>query len=301
MTDPKVDVIILNWNNASDTKKCIISLLQQDYKNVDIIVVDNGSTDGSDETLQRHFKDISNIEFILLKENTGFAEGNNTGIRKALEHDADYIFLLNNDALVTPKCIATLVEVGGSDDRIGIIGAVNLYSHDPSRIWYSGGIISWGKSGFIDETSETLYDPNDRRVREVDDVAGSSMLVKKEVIKKTGLMWAPYFLCYEESELCLRTKKSGFRVVAAMEAVVYHKVHASMDNPTIYYYMHRNYPIFMLRNCPPLKMPGAIISYLVKIPVRYLKLILAGDSKLAAILWRAQVDFFRRRYSQKHL
>lgn len=301
MGHPKVSTIVLNWNNAADTGKCITSLLEQDYKNVDIFVVDNGSTDGSGRVLQRRFGTISNIKLILLKENTGFAEGNNVGIRRALENAADYVLMLNNDVVVTPHCIATLVEVAESDDHIGIVGATNLFLHDPTRIWYSGGVLHWARGRFIDETSNTLYDPNDRRIREVDDVAGSSMMVKRAVIEKVGLLWAPYFLCYEESDWCLRAKRGGFRVLAAMGATVYHAVHASMSEPNELYYMNRNYPLFMLRNCPPLMIPIAIMRYIINIFINYLRSLLKKDDKRAVILRRAFFDFLLHRYGEKRV
>lgn len=301
MGDPQVSAIVLNWNKASDTEKCITSLLEQDYKNIDILVVDNGSTDGSGKVLQRRFGTIPNIKVILLKENTGFAEGNNVGIRRALENAADYVFILNNDVVVTPQCIATLVEVAESDDHIGVVGATNLFLNDSTRIWYSGGVIRWARGRFIDETSNTLYDPNDRRIREVDDVAGSSMMVKRAVIEKIGLLWAPYFLCYEESDWCLRAKRGGFRVLAAMEAVVYHTVHASMSEPYELYYMNRNYPLFMLRNCPPLEMPKAILSYIARIPIEDFKLLISRDKEKASALWQAHVDFLLHRYGERKL
>jgi Predicted glycosyltransferases len=299
MADPKVSTIVLNWNNAPDTEKCITSLLEQDYKNIDIVVVDNGSTDGSDKTLKQRFGGVRNIELIFLEKNTGFAEGNNIGIRRALEQRTDCVFILNNDVVVTPRCISTLVQVAESDGHIGIVGATNLFADDTQRIWHSGGTRNWGRKRFFDDTANILYDPNDQRIRDVDCVVGSSMLVKKAVIEKVGLMWAPYFLCFEEMDWCLRAKKSGFRVVAAMGAVVYHKVHASLNKTLEYYYLNRNYPIFMLRNCPPLDMPKAILFYLIGIPIEYIKLLISRDKERAAVLWHAHVDFLLHRYGER--
>jgi hypothetical protein len=298
MTDPKVTTIVLNRNNYTDTEKCIASLLEQEYKNISIIIIDNGSSDGSGRKLLLNFENVSNIEFILLKENNGFAEGNNIGIRKALEQGAEYVFLLNNDATVAPKCISTLIRIGESNARIGIVGAVNLYANDHARIWYSGGIMNWVRGRFVDETSNTRYDHGDRRIREVDYVPGSSMLVKKAVVEKAGLMWAPYFLCYEEADWCMRAKRFGFLVVAAMETFIHHTVHATMSKSVEYYYMKRNYPVFMLRNCPKVLMPQAIICYCVKMPVVYLGLLLR-DKQRIAILWQAHVDFILHRYGEK--
>src|SRR5689334_2050484 len=100
MTDPKVTIVIVNWNGFKDTVECINSLMKIDYSNFDIIVVDNGSSDNESDKLKSKF---SNIMIISLKRNLGFAIANNVGIRIALNRGSDYVLLLNNDTVVDKK------------------------------------------------------------------------------------------------------------------------------------------------------------------------------------------------------
>src|SRR5438552_3152943 len=114
---PSVFIILVNWNRAGDTLQCIASLTASTYSNTHIVVVDNGSSDDSLAHL-RHVAD--QITVLEAGDNLGFTGGNNVGIVHACSHDADYIFLLNNDTLVSPTAIEQLVGVLEADDRIGV-------------------------------------------------------------------------------------------------------------------------------------------------------------------------------------
>ncbi|NQT22324.1 MAG: glycosyltransferase family 2 protein, partial [Candidatus Omnitrophica bacterium] len=122
MSEPRTSIVILNWNQKDDTAKCLKSLEKLLYKNYGIIVVDNGSKDGSPDFLKNNF---SNITLIKNEENLGFAEGSNIGIRHALSVGTDYVLLLNNDLVVQEDFLGILVEAAEKDSKIGILGAVN--------------------------------------------------------------------------------------------------------------------------------------------------------------------------------
>src|SRR3990170_2313546 len=276
---PRVFIIILNWNGYADTAECVRSLYRITYPSFVIVVVDNGSIDGSVARLKDEFRDVVCMEN---KENLGFAGGNNEGIRYALEHGADYVLLLNNDTVVEAGFLDVLVRaaecypvchpefISGSqtmqgqeipkqvqDDRgndrqsgvcssekIGVVGP-KIYSGLPgsSILWEAGGGIDWryGKAYHtgFDETDRGQWDG----VRDVDYVSGCAMLIKREVLEEVGLLDERFFLYYEETDFCARVREKGYRVVFAPEARIWHKISNTTGGaygPIFTYYMTRN-------------------------------------------------------------
>ncbi len=104
---PKVFVITLNWNGKDDTMECVASLKKLNYPNYDIVIVDNGSTDGFVPALRARYLDVSIIEN---GRNLGYAEGFDAGLKYAYEHGADYFLILNNDTIIDPDTLAELVK-----------------------------------------------------------------------------------------------------------------------------------------------------------------------------------------------
>jgi GT2 family glycosyltransferase len=115
---PKVHIIILNWNQREMTVDCLNSLKKLDYADVEIVLVDNGSTDDSIEVIKENFPEITLIEN---KENLGVAGGRNVGFRYALQGSADYVLFLDNDTIVDKNFISELVKVGEDHKDAGII------------------------------------------------------------------------------------------------------------------------------------------------------------------------------------
>ena len=131
--NPKVSIIILNWNSLDDTVHCLESLEKITYPNYDIIVVDNGSKGNDAEILREKFKGY--IHIIENDKNYGFPEGCNIGMRYALKNSApDYILLLNNDTTVAPDFLAEMVKIAESDPLIGIAGPKIYFYHEPYKI-----------------------------------------------------------------------------------------------------------------------------------------------------------------------
>ena len=140
---PKVYVVIVNWNGRDDTIECIKSVKNISYPNFEIILVDNGSKDNSIDSIKEIFKDINYIEN---KKNLGFAEGNNIGIRLALNNDAEYIWLLNNDTIVHQDALSAMVDVGERIPESGILGSKIYYYDKPDFIWFAGATIDWKRA-----------------------------------------------------------------------------------------------------------------------------------------------------------
>ena len=137
-SQPKVFIIILTWNRLSDTLECLESVKKIVYPNYEIIVVDNGSTDGSAEAIARRYPEIT---LVKNESNLGYAAGNNRGMETALHMGCDYVFLLNNDTTIDAVCLDELVNRAESDPRVGAAGPKIYLHQDPSTVWYAGGEI----------------------------------------------------------------------------------------------------------------------------------------------------------------
>ena len=125
---PRVAVIILTWNRVSDIVTCLESFADVHYPNLEVVAVDNDSADNTVETVRARFPWAT---LIVNDDNLGYVGGNNVGIRYALSHGADYVFILNSDTKMTPTCLEELVRVMREDPRIAIAGAKNLYMQNP--------------------------------------------------------------------------------------------------------------------------------------------------------------------------
>jgi GT2 family glycosyltransferase len=247
--NPKVFVVVLNWRRAADTIRCVESVLRTSYQPVEIVVVDNASGDGSVARLTEAFPKIAVIEN---SENLGYAGGNNAGIRYALDRGADYVLLLNNDAVVDRNLVRDLLAAAEGDRRIGIVGP-KIYDYDvPTRIWFAGAVIDWetGESPHIGlgEIDRGQYDD----VVEVDRLTGCAMLVSRSVLDRVGLFDPDYFLYYEDVDLCVRAARAGYKSVCVRSAKVWHKESSSTGarhgSDLHTYYHTRNRLIFLRKH-----------------------------------------------------
>jgi GT2 family glycosyltransferase len=243
---PKVVVVILNWNGLSDTIDCLSSLQQIDYPNFAVTVIDNGSKRREAAAITKKFGTF--VSVIEEEKNLGFTGGCNEGILWALRSGADYVLLLNNDTVVDPNFLTELVKVAEGDSQIGVVGPKILYHDQPNRIWCAGGKINFwtGITPLIgkNEVDNGKFD----RIEEIDFASGAALLIKSEVIRKIGLLNDIYFAYYEETEWCTKAGKSGFRVVYVPKARVWHKIRKGRTTESEMYYMVRNRFIFVKRN-----------------------------------------------------
>jgi GT2 family glycosyltransferase len=245
---PLVHIIIVNWNGLKDTLECLESLERLEYPNFEVVLVDNGSTDGSPTLIKAKYPNLFVIEN---RNNVGYGKANNLGIEYALRNGANYVWLLNNDAISDPRALSNMVQVAEEDPKIGILGSKIYYASDPERIWFAGAGIDWAE-GFsshigINETDKGQYDS----LRGVERVAGCSMLVRREVCEQVGVFDENYFLFVEEIDWCVRARKQGFRCVLVPSSIVYHKGSASVSRignwSSVYnYYNTRNF-LYLVR------------------------------------------------------
>jgi GT2 family glycosyltransferase len=247
---PTVLIIVLNWNGKQDTVECLESLSHISYPNYEVIVVDNGSTDGSVEQFKARYPEIKVIEN---QENLGFAEGNNVGIRAALQEDTEYVLLLNNDTIVDPRFLDELANVAELDPRVGFAGPKIYWSEDNGRgrkdiINCAGAKLSmWTGRVWqvgVNEIDHGQYD----KVRLVDYVTGACLLVKTKVVTEIGLLDSNFFTYWEEVDWCWRGYNAGYTSIYAPKAKIWHKYAASSGGTPSVYYGTRNRFWFMRKN-----------------------------------------------------
>ena len=247
--NPRVFIVIVNWNGWQDTLACLRSLESLTYPNFDIIVVDNGSTNDS---VQQFKEARPSLRLIQTGENLGFAGGNNVAIRTAMDEDAAYVWLLNNDTLVAPDALTALVNRSTSDAHPGVVGSKIYYASDPLRIWYAGGGFSrygWTTHPGMNELDEGQFDV----AGPTGYVTGCSLLASAQAIREVGLMSDDYFLYWEEVDWCARIAKAGRSVLYEPASIVWHKVSMSMGgehSPAKARYEGRNRVLFYRRNRP---------------------------------------------------
>ncbi|MFQ5688125.1 MAG: glycosyltransferase family 2 protein, partial [Candidatus Scalindua sp.] len=238
---PKVTIVILNWNNWSDTVDCLESVYDINYPNFEIVVVDNGSTDNSVREIKSRFDSLTLLE---AHENLGFSKGVNYGIKFAMNNNAEYVFLLNNDTIVDKNVLTELVGRISKDQKVGLVGGKIYFLNEKDKIWSAGG----GIKPFSKRTYHFGENQFDNREydseREVDFLSGCCLLIRKEVIREIGLFDTDYFMYYEDADFCLRTKEL-FKVIYYPQAKIWHKVGNASRKSNIDYYRMKNHFLFL--------------------------------------------------------
>lgn len=252
MTEPLVVVVILNWNGLEDTLHCLRELRALEYANRRIIVVDNGSVDGSADVIEARHPEVT-----LLRNptNLGFTGGCNTGMRYARDHSADYVWLLNNDAVAPPRALSVLVE-RAERGNVGLVSPIVRFHDRPDEIQF-GGIR-------LDPSSEEEAHIKFRASGDPDDadtwpaLVGTAMLVKRDVTERIGLLDDRYFAYVEDWDYSVRALHAGFEVVVERAATILHKPTGSMgrESPVKEYYIVRNRYLFWRTHLPRARQRG---------------------------------------------
>ncbi len=249
---PKILIILLNWNGKKDTIECIKSLEKVTYPNFTTMIVDNGSTDDSVETFKTLFP---NIPLLETNQNLGFAGGNNVGISWGLDKDYEWILLLNNDTVVSPDFLNAFMDAAKANPKAKILGAKIYLYHDPSRIDHLGGIWNAKKCEFESLHTNTIEDHRSfETMKQVDYVCGAALLMHRSVPQTIGLLEEKFFLFWEETDFCSRSKKNHLEVWTAPKAKIWHKVSSSFTGgkPQMHYFWWRSRLLWIERNCSPL-------------------------------------------------
>jgi GT2 family glycosyltransferase len=245
---PNVTVAIVHWLNLGDTVACLRSLAAVNYPRLTVILVNNGSSDFAESVVRQA---LPYLQVIQAQHNMGFAAANNLAVARALRDGAEFVFLLNNDTVVRPDVIRSLLRAF-EHPGVGIAGPIVTYYDHPDRIWSAGGRFSrfLGYSLHPHTGSPVSDDASDR---DVDFINGCALMAKREVFEVIDGLWEPFFLYFEEVDFCLRAARAGLHCRLVSEPLVRHKVSASGGirgtnalTPNKAYYFGRN-PFWLLR------------------------------------------------------
>jgi len=251
MENPKVAVIVLNWNGWKDTLECLESLYRSTIEDYHVIVVDNGSTDDSIErireycegrlkprskffkhskankpirifdgqnlkeikTLYRKFDPDRRLILLPLGKNLGYAGGNNAGVKLAQILNVDYVCFLNNDAVVKPNTLKKLVYCAQKEDA-SIAGPL-VFDYYRETILSAGIKLDLWRGLALHQRIPQ---------KNVDCVEGSCMLVERFLLEPRGVFDEEFFAYWEETDLCMRARKKGRKIVLCPDSRIWHKV-----------------------------------------------------------------------------
>jgi GT2 family glycosyltransferase len=275
----RVTCIVLNWNGWRDTVDCLEVLRESTYSNMETMVVDNGSTDDSVSRIRDAHPRVAIIE---THRNLGFAGGNNAGIRHALAQGAEYVWLLNNDTTPAPDALSALVAKATSDSRLGAVASVSYYADSPSRVeaWAGAHVNLWygsGRNSTQPRPDEWFHSLN-----------GTSILISKAALEDAGLLDEGFFLYWEDTEFCLRLRKRGWRLGAAQDSKVLHKVSASTGGNKIILDRYQTASGLRLLK---LHSPSPAFACVLFLSLRFGKRLLGLEFNRCRSVWRGVQDY----------
>jgi len=238
---PRVAIVVLNWNGREVLEDCLRSIYSLSYLSLEVIVVDNGSRDGSVGMVQNRFPQCVLIQN---EENLGFAKGNNQGIVLALERGNEYVMALNNDAVLHPEALTWLVQRAESDPRIAAVSPKIYFSDPPDRLWFAGGTFSnWkGRNGHVGYRQKDC--PAWNVPGEAQFVSGCVLLASRRAWQEVGGFDESLFAYGEDLDWSLRAQRLEFKLFYEPRAVVWHRESFSTlrngCQSTYLYYVTRN-------------------------------------------------------------
>jgi GT2 family glycosyltransferase len=270
---PQVSVLVLNWNNWKDTAECLRSLSDLDYDNCKVMVLDNGSTDGSVERIRGSFP---SVEMLELGDNLGFAKANNRGIRAGMQNGSQYVWLLNNDTTVDPHALRTLVEKAEANSKIAAVGSAIYSSAETGRLqtWGGGRInLWWGGAHYFVEPVEDGC---------LDFLTGASLLVRCSVLEELGLLDETFFLYWEDADFCFRLRRSNWQLAVSGDSKVWHKESATIGpkSPSLDFQFSKSAVRFYQKNS---KFP--MLPILISVSLRIAKRAALGEWERARAVW----------------
>lgn len=281
---PTVAIVVLTWENYEEVRDCLTSLRSVSYPDYQVIVVDNGSQDNSVDSLQREF---DWVEFVCNDENLGFARGNNTGIRYALDTDADYVLLLNDDTIVPEDFLTPLVRTIVKHDRVAAVGGINRD--------FSGRIHNAGYEFYPSLAGQAVryLRPRDISPYSVGYVQSCLVLLDPEFLSEIGLLGEQYFLGMEDVDLAWKAHRKGWQVLMNPESEIFHRVGAtSDDNSFNVYHRTRNRLTFANENLSTTRTVLFLLSFAVAMIFSYLRWGLDSETRKMEAAILAVIDYF---------
>jgi len=245
-SDSLISIIVVNWNGQHLLGECLESLSKQTWKQTELILVDNGSTDGSREFLVSWAKGLPKAQTLLLSHNTGFCKANNLGFAKAR---GEWIALFNTDAVAEPNWLAELVRYGDPSRRIGMLASKILFQNPPGVIDKAGHLIYWDGQNRGRGTMELDVGQYDKP-EEILWPDACAALYHRKIFEETGGFDETFFAFGDDADLGLRARLLGWTAWYVPTAVVYHKHSASFGvySPLKVMLVERNRLLLAVKN-----------------------------------------------------
>ena len=244
---PKVSIVFVNWNGKAHTFGLLESLKKIKYKNYNIIVVDNNSSENIEKEFKEKYGKIA--RFIKNERNLGLAEGTNVGIRENLKIGSKYILIMNNDMVVEKNFLNFLVDSMEKHPEVAVSTPLIYYMNPKNKIWCAGCKYSIKSFKPLNQGD---IDKGKLKKKYVDG-CDCVLIMKADVLKKEGLFDKRFFIIHEFTEWCLRVTKKGYRCLFVPESKVWHKVAASLkenkkESEIATYYNIRNWLLTVKKN-----------------------------------------------------
>ena len=256
-------IVVLNWNGAEDTLACLESLAGVISPSCKVLVVDNGSTDGSPEKIRDAFP---GIELLLLPGNIGYAGGNNAGFRRVRELHAGFVIFLNNDTIADRDFCAPLLETLQSKPSAGIAVPKIFYQNRPDTIWYAGGIVTLS-TGLIRHVGLRKKNaPEFDRPGITGYATGCCFAMRCRDFEVVGGFDEKFTMYAEDVDLSLRVRSLGMSIEYVPSSRVWHRVSASFSGAPLRKLAKKSYGA--LRLFRKYRAWSGMVLYLLLLPLR---------------------------------
>lgn len=294
-------IVVLSYNGLNYSLKCIESLLLVESTPRELVLVDNASTDGSDQEFRKRYENDSRITLILLDRNLGYTGGMNIGIRHLLkDKEIKVILLLNNDTVVRPNFLSSLMEC--LKDGSGYhIATPKILCEDEQTIWSAGERVFYPLL-FSLRTKGKQDSSRFNEPRKINSVTGCAMAVRRKMFEKIGLFDENYFRYVEEIDFCRQALKAGFSFAYCPQSVILHRGSGLWGefSPTQVYLNVRNKAYFIKKNGLPFLWPISVTWYFLVVGFWRFKAILRKRPDVANLIFLGWWDFCRGKMGPPH-
>jgi GT2 family glycosyltransferase len=285
---PVVFAATVNWNRYEDTVACVRSLERSTYPLARVVVLDNGSTDGSGDRLERDLQ-RGGVEVLRNPRNEGFAGGANACLRHALAAGADLVFVVNNDTEVDSECVRLLVEALASDTEAALAGPAILFHSRPDCVWQGGGRFSRLRAGIVVPGKGRRAAELPDRPERVSFLTWCAVLVTRRALERVGVLDPAYYFYYEDVDFSLRVREAGMRMTFVPRARVWHKigdVARERTSPFVLYHLGRSCTLLFRKRFRGLyACYGIALQYLLYTPHRLYQVLRGGAGLESVRAW----------------
>ncbi len=288
---PNVGIVISNYNGWQDTVQCLESLQKQTYRDFEIILLDDASTNDSVQQLQKHLTE--NTVFLPQEANSGFAAVNNVGMRRALADGCDWVLLLNNDTVVAPDFLETLLR----ETPAGAVSCPKmLFLDPPDEIWFAGGELDRATGKVKHLGGHEKDGPAFAEKKQVSFITFCCVLLPRQVVEEVGFLDETLFMYCEDVDYCIRLADAGVPMWLLPDARIWHKAGGSAGGMLSVYYITRNTLYLTCKGKSALQIRARTLPVLISGAARYALTKLLGRKKGRSYgAFRGALDFWRGR------